>query len=194
VPRLASATRRRPPEVRRGSARGACGTVGSTARVARCRATPVGRTDCRPGDGAGTGNLRAGEQGSTPGSLRRTRRAIRLGAVTQQGDQLSVATEKSAGGATIRPFCVDIPEDELDDRRRRIAASRWSEKETVADESQGVTVATMQELVRYWGTEYDLRRYETRLNALPQLITEIDGLDITSSTSSRRTKRRCRSS
>jgi hypothetical protein len=52
----------------------------------------------------------------------------------------------------------------------------------------------MQELVRYWGTEYDLRRYETRLNALPQLITEIDGLDITSSTSSRRTKRRCRSS
>jgi hypothetical protein len=134
------------------------------------------------------------EQGSTPGSLRRTRRAIRLGAVTQQGDQLSVATEKSAGGATIRPFRVDIPEDELDDLRRRIAASRWSEKETVADESQGVTVATMQELVRYWGTEYDLRRYETRLNALPQLITEIDGLDITSSTSSRRTKRRCRSS
>ena len=61
MPRLASATRRRPPEVRRGSARGARGMVGSTARVARCRATPVGRTDCRPGGGAGTGSLRAGE-------------------------------------------------------------------------------------------------------------------------------------
>jgi len=78
----------------------------------------------------------------------------------------------------IRPFRVDIPEEHLVDLRRRIAATRWPERETVADESQGVQLATMQELVRYWGTEYDFRRFEARLNALPQFITEIDGLDI----------------
>ena len=78
----------------------------------------------------------------------------------------------------IRPFQVDVPEEELDDLRRRIAATRWPERETVADESQGVQLATMQELVRYWGAEYDFRRFEARLNALPQFITEIDGLDI----------------
>ncbi|HEX8934166.1 MAG TPA: epoxide hydrolase N-terminal domain-containing protein, partial [Pseudonocardiaceae bacterium] len=78
----------------------------------------------------------------------------------------------------IRPFRVDIPEDELADLRRRIAATRWPERETVADESQGVQLSTTQELVRYWGTEYDFRRFEARLNALPQFITEIDGLDI----------------
>jgi pimeloyl-ACP methyl ester carboxylesterase len=78
----------------------------------------------------------------------------------------------------IRSFHVDVPEDVLADLRRRIAATRWPEKETVADESQGVQLATMQELGRYWGTEYDLRRFETRLNALPQFITEVDELDI----------------
>ena len=78
----------------------------------------------------------------------------------------------------IRAFHVEVPEEELDDLRRRIAATRWPEKETVADDSQGVRLATMQELVRYWGTEYDFRRFEARLNALPQFITEIDGLDI----------------
>ncbi len=78
----------------------------------------------------------------------------------------------------IRPFEVNVPEAELEDLRRRIAATRWPEKETVADESQGVQLATMQELVRYWGTEYDFRRFEARLNALPQFITEIDSLDI----------------
>jgi pimeloyl-ACP methyl ester carboxylesterase len=71
-----------------------------------------------------------------------------------------------------------VPEEVLDDLRRRIAATQWPEKETVDDETQGVQLATMQELVRYWGTEYDFRRVETRLNALPQCITEIDGLDI----------------
>jgi pimeloyl-ACP methyl ester carboxylesterase len=79
---------------------------------------------------------------------------------------------------TVRPFSVSVPEEELADLRRRIAATRWPEKETVADESQGVQSATMQELVRYWGTAYDFRRFEARLNALPQFITEIDGLDI----------------
>jgi pimeloyl-ACP methyl ester carboxylesterase len=78
----------------------------------------------------------------------------------------------------IRSFEVNVPDAELEDLRRRIAATRWPERETVADESQGVQLATMQELVRYWGTEYDFRRFEARLNELPQFITEIDGLDI----------------
>jgi pimeloyl-ACP methyl ester carboxylesterase len=87
-----------------------------------------------------------------------------------------MATIESA--TEIRPFHVDVPEEELADLRRRVAATRWPEKETVADESQGVQLATMQELVRYWATEYDFRRFEARLNALPQFMTEIDGLDI----------------
>src|SRR5215813_12967090 len=78
----------------------------------------------------------------------------------------------------IRSFQVDVLEEELADLRRRIAATRWPEKETVADQSQGVQLATIQELARYWGTDYDFRRFEARLNALPQFITEIDGLDI----------------
>ena len=82
------------------------------------------------------------------------------------------------GGTEIRPLRVEVPEEVLADLRQRIAATRWPEQETVADPSQGVQLATMQELVRYWGTEYDFRRFEARLNALPQFITEIDGLDI----------------
>ena len=79
---------------------------------------------------------------------------------------------------SIRPFKVDVPEEQLADLRRRIAATRWPEKETVSDATQGVQLATIQKLIRYWGTEYDFRRFEARLNALPQFITEIDGLDI----------------
>jgi pimeloyl-ACP methyl ester carboxylesterase len=79
---------------------------------------------------------------------------------------------------TIRPFRVDIPEEAIADLRRRIAATRWPDKETVADPSQGVQLATMQKLARYWGTDYDFRRVQARLNALPQFMTEIDGLDI----------------
>ena len=78
----------------------------------------------------------------------------------------------------IRPFHVDVPEEQLTDLRRRIAATRWPEKETVADDSQGVPLAMTQELARYWATEYDWRRCEEKLNALPQFMTEIDGLDI----------------
>jgi hypothetical protein len=81
-------------------------------------------------------------------------------------------------GSTIRPFRVNVAEEDLVDLRRRLAMTRWPEAETVADPSQGVRLATMQELARYWGTEYDFRRFEARLNALPQFITEIDGLDI----------------
>ena len=78
----------------------------------------------------------------------------------------------------IRPFHIGIAEDALAGLRRRIAATQWPEKETVSDESQGVPLATMQKLARYWETEYDWRKVESALNALPQFITEIDGLDI----------------
>ena len=78
----------------------------------------------------------------------------------------------------VRPFRVDIPEEAIADLRRRIAATRLPDKETVADQSQGVQLATIQALARYWETEYDFRRLEARLNALPQFMTEIDGLDI----------------
>ncbi|TML27844.1 MAG: epoxide hydrolase 1 [Actinobacteria bacterium] len=78
----------------------------------------------------------------------------------------------------IRPFHVEIPEEALDDLRGRIAATRWPEKETVNDQTQGVQLATIQALVRYWSTHYDFRRFEARLNELPQFMTEIDGLDI----------------
>jgi pimeloyl-ACP methyl ester carboxylesterase len=78
----------------------------------------------------------------------------------------------------IRPFHVDIPDEALEDLRRRIAATNWPEKETVADQSQGVPLAMIQKLARYWMTDYDWRRCEADLNALPQFITEIDGLDI----------------
>src|SRR5215204_6327504 len=78
----------------------------------------------------------------------------------------------------VRPFRVDVPEEDLDDLRRAIAATRWPSKELVEDRWQGVQLATMQELARYWTTDYDLRRVEARLNALPQFTTEIDGVEI----------------
>ena len=83
----------------------------------------------------------------------------------------------SENGA-IRPFDVDIPEAELDDLGRRIAETRWPSKELVADRSQGVQLATIQELARYWTSDYDWRKCETKLNALPQFTTEIDGVEI----------------
>jgi pimeloyl-ACP methyl ester carboxylesterase len=78
----------------------------------------------------------------------------------------------------IRPFRASIPEEDLDDLRRRILATRWPEKETVNDSSQGVQLATTQKLADYWATGYDWRRCEAHLNSFPQFITEIDGLDI----------------
>jgi pimeloyl-ACP methyl ester carboxylesterase len=78
----------------------------------------------------------------------------------------------------IRPYQVDIPDQALDDLRRRIAATRWPSRELVADRSQGVQLATVQELARYWASDYDPRRVEARLNALPQFTTKIDGVDI----------------
>src|SRR5918999_2691682 len=78
----------------------------------------------------------------------------------------------------IRPFQVEVPDEALEDLRRRIAATNWPEKETVTDESQGVPLAMIQKLARYWATDYDWRTCEANLNALPQFMTEIDGLDI----------------
>jgi Epoxide hydrolase N terminus len=79
---------------------------------------------------------------------------------------------------TIRPFTVGFPQEAVDDMRRRITATRWPEQETVNDDSQGVPLATMQELARYWVSDYDWRGCEARLNDLPNSVTEIDGLDI----------------
>ena len=90
----------------------------------------------------------------------------------------TTGSEPSADKTAIRSFHVDVPEAELADLRRRINATKWPERETVTDASQGVQLATMQELARYWETDYDWRKVEARLNALPQFITEIDGLDI----------------
>ena len=78
----------------------------------------------------------------------------------------------------IRPFQIEFAEADFADLRRRISATRWPERETVGDDSQGVPLATMQELARYWTDEYDWSRIEAKLNALPNFITEIDGLDI----------------
>jgi pimeloyl-ACP methyl ester carboxylesterase len=87
-------------------------------------------------------------------------------------------SEQPTGKTAIRPFRVSVPEAELTELRRRINATRWPERETVADQSQGVQLATMQKLARYWATDYDWRKVEAELNSLPQFITEIDGLDI----------------
>jgi pimeloyl-ACP methyl ester carboxylesterase len=81
-------------------------------------------------------------------------------------------------GIDVHPFQVEIPNEVLDDLRRRIAATRWPSKELVQDRSQGVQLATIQELARYWTTDYDFGRVEARLNALPQFVTEIDGVDV----------------
>ena len=89
-----------------------------------------------------------------------------------------VAQQKGNNKTVVRPFHVNVSEAELAELRRRINATRWPERETVADASQGVQLATTQALARYWATEYDWRKCETKLNAHPQFITEIDGLDI----------------
>src|SRR4029453_5453518 len=88
-----------------------------------------------------------------------------------QGAMVETAVE-------IRPFRVEIPQDQVDDLRRRIAATRWPTKELVEDRSQGVQLATAQALARYWSTEYDFGRIAAKLNALPQFTTESDGVEI----------------
>ena len=89
-----------------------------------------------------------------------------------------IDTTQSDPTAAIRPFRVDVPQADLDDLRRRLAATRWPDRETVPDRSQGAKLADLQELVRYWSTDYDWRRGEAQLNAWPQFITTIDGVDV----------------
>jgi hypothetical protein len=86
--------------------------------------------------------------------------------------------EQAADKNAIRPFHVNIPEAELTELRRRINATKWPERETVTDASQGVQLATTQKLARYWATDYDWRKCEAKLNAVPQITTEMDGVDI----------------
>jgi len=89
-----------------------------------------------------------------------------------------VAQPKGSDTTAIRPFHVNVPEVDLTELRRRIKATVWPDRETVTDASQGVQLATTQALAHYWATDYDWRKVEARLKALPQFITEIDGLDI----------------
>jgi len=104
--------------------------------------------------------------------------AINKETTMAQPDTLRLYAVPQAAAAEIRPFHVNFPEEQLADLRRRIAATQWPERETVNDATQGVQLVTMQELARYWVTDYDWRKCEARLNALPQFVTTIDGLDI----------------
>lgn len=90
----------------------------------------------------------------------------------------TAAAASERDSTAIRPFRVTVPDADLAELRRRIVATRWPDKETVADSSQGVPLATIRELARYWATDYDWRKAEAKLNALPQFVTTIDGLDI----------------
>src|SRR5918997_5480533 len=86
--------------------------------------------------------------------------------------------ETTTTNPEVRPFSIDVPVEKLVDLRSRIEATQWPEKETVADESQGLQLATMQKLARYWATDYDWRKVEAKLKALPHFLTEIDGVDV----------------
>jgi pimeloyl-ACP methyl ester carboxylesterase len=121
----------------------------------------------------------AEESSMTALSLSPSRRdLLATAAVTGAVAFIPSALYAAAGSEGIRPFSINIPQAELDDLRRRVAATRWPDKETVMDTTQGVQLATIQKLATYWAADYDWRNVEARLNALPQFITEIDGLDI----------------
>jgi pimeloyl-ACP methyl ester carboxylesterase len=115
---------------------------------------------------------------STPSSSPTRRDLLVLSAAAGAASLIPASVGAATGGDAIRPFSINVPEEALVDLRRRLAATRWPERETLADASQGVQLATIQELARYWRTEYDWRKVEAKLNALPQFMTEIDGLDI----------------
>ena len=131
---------------------------------------------------------------STSSSLNRRRLLGTTAAVAASSlipANVSAATEDT----TIRPFRINVPEEELVDLRRRVAATRWPDRETVTDDSQGVPLATMQELARYWATDYDWRKVEAKLNALPQFIDrDRRAWTFTSSTFVQNMKMPCRSS
>jgi pimeloyl-ACP methyl ester carboxylesterase len=103
---------------------------------------------------------------------------VGLGGTVAMTQTEAVQAKTDAGANAIRPFRVHFPDEALVDLRRRIAATRWPEREVVADQSQGVQLATVQKLARYWATDYDWRKCEAKLNALPQFVTNIDGVDI----------------
>nr|WP_234945248.1 epoxide hydrolase family protein [Anaeromyxobacter sp. Fw109-5] len=104
--------------------------------------------------------------------------ASSYGAIAVAAEHIPDPSQRKADTGEIRPFRVDVPDASLVDLRRRIAATRWPDRETVDDRSQGAQLAKLQELVRYWGTTYDWRKAEAKLNALPQFTTKIDGLDV----------------
>jgi pimeloyl-ACP methyl ester carboxylesterase len=115
---------------------------------------------------------------STPSRRSVLAASAAAGAVNFLSTGPTVAAEEASKGNSIRPFSFHAPETKLADLRRRINATQWPEHETVTDASQGVQFATMQKLARYWATDYDWRKVEAQLNALPNFMTEIDGLDI----------------
>ena len=109
----------------------------------------------------------------------RARRGLKPRTAVKARTRVAKKRSKQAAGKTaIHPFQFKAPQAELSELRRRIKATKWPERETVKDASQGVQLATMQKLARYWANEYDWRKVEKKLNALPQFITEIDGLGI----------------
>jgi hypothetical protein len=115
---------------------------------------------------------------STPSSSPTRRSVLVASAAAAAASLLPAQAPAAAENAAIRPFRSQVPQQDLVDLRRRIAATRWPDRETVSDRSQGVQLAKFQELVRYWGTDYDWRKLEAKLNALPQFVTTIDGVDI----------------
>src|SRR5258708_3936049 len=111
---------------------------------------------------------------STGNSQSNNSRANQNEIINTQVTATQMSTDPTSDKDAIRPFRANIPEEALVDLRRRIASTRWPDKETVPDQSQGAQMARLQELVRYWGTGYDWRKAETKLNALPQFMTNID--------------------
>ena len=106
------------------------------------------------------------------------RNFLAFSAAASAAGVLSSKLQAETEDGAIRPFRIDVPEKEIVDLRQRIAATKWPDRETASDATQGVQLATMRELARYWAADYDWRKVEARLNGLPQFITEIDGLDI----------------
>src|SRR6476620_6503446 len=154
----------------------------SLLRRSPCR-SPSRRSPARSGPPREAGSRRSTR--TSPTSTRPTRAATSRRGRSRSSSRKSseprsdrCAEEGAMSMTEIRPFRVDVPQEALDDLRRRIASTRWPSSELVNDRSQGVQLATMQELARYWTTDYDWRKNEARLNALPQFKTEIDGLNI----------------
>src|SRR5262245_57320464 len=163
-----------PESIRPTAAERARRRLGVVTRVQMCDSdtTPLQASPRRMPD-VGASRLQAARSSSGCRHRRLERRRPVLPRVrTTLGDKMP------AEDNTIRPFQVSFPEPELTELRNRVNATRWPDRETVTDDSQGVRLATMQELARHWGADYDWRRCEQSLNSLPQFMTEIDGLDI----------------